>query len=29
MDLDERRMWLAPGPGCENTFAEHHLAATA
>jgi isopenicillin-N N-acyltransferase-like protein len=29
MDLDERRMWLAPGPVCENAFAEHHLAASA
>ncbi|MFN8163206.1 MAG: C45 family peptidase [Solirubrobacterales bacterium] len=25
MDLDERRMWIAAGPPCEATFAEHLL----
>jgi isopenicillin-N N-acyltransferase-like protein len=25
MDLDARRLWLAPGPVCENAYAEHAL----
>jgi isopenicillin-N N-acyltransferase-like protein len=25
MDLDERALWLADGPPCENQYTAHHL----